>query len=79
MTVISEYMVKLENSYKEITTLREKLIWFEKEHQSMDATIINLKAQLEQSQIQLTSSFQEITTLRSQLQQFQTVCQNSQN
>jgi chromosome segregation ATPase len=79
MTIISEYMLKLENSYKEITTLREKLIWFEKEHQSMDATIVNLKAQLEQSQIKLTGSFQEINALRTQLQQFQTVCQNNQN
>lgn len=29
-TVIQEYIFKLEQSYKEVTILREKLMWFEK-------------------------------------------------
>lgn len=78
-TVIQEYIFKLEQSYKEVTILREKLIWFEKEHQGLEVVIANLKAQLEQSQIQYSASLQEINNLRLQLQQFQNAGQGQIN
>lgn len=58
MTIIQEYMYKLEQSYKEVTILREKIIWFEKEHQNLEVIVANLRAQLEQTQHQNSAYIQ---------------------
>jgi len=72
-TVIQEYIYKLEQSYKEVTILREKVLWFEREHASYEATIANLRAQLDQAHSQKTSAYQqEITVYQQQINVFKT-------
>lgn len=46
MTIIQEYVYKLEQSYREVTILREKLVWFEREHHGMEQLIANLRIQI---------------------------------
>lgn len=81
LAIIQEYTYKLEQTYREVTILREKISWFEREHSSMEGIIANLRGQLgdigsyqtqiTQYQQQITIYQQEISSLRSQLQQHQ--------
>lgn len=80
MTIIQEYVYKLEQSYKEVTILREKLVWFEREHHGMEQLIANLRAQIEQLQNQNKITIQqEISIYQQQITQFQAAATNYQN
>lgn len=64
-TIIQEYIMRLEQSYKEVTILREKLVWFEREY-------ANLQLQLQQVNVtQNTTIQQQINVYKTEITQYQ--------